>query len=56
MGPPKNNFRWLGFLAALLSIYASAAPGLAWAQTAYYQGKNLTILRGGTPGGRAARR
>ena len=25
--------------------------GFAWAQTAYYQGKTLTILRGGTPGG-----
>jgi tripartite-type tricarboxylate transporter receptor subunit TctC len=51
MEPTKNNFRWLRFLAALLSIYAFGSPGLAWAQTAYYQGKTLTILRGGTPGG-----
>ncbi len=34
----------------MLSIYAIAAPGLAWAES-YYQGKTLTILRGGTPGG-----
>ena len=51
MEPTKNNFRWLRFVAALLSIYACASPGLSWAQTAYYQGKTLTILRGGTPGG-----
>jgi putative tricarboxylic transport membrane protein len=51
MEPTKNNFRWLGFLAALLSIYACASPDLSWAQAAYYQGKTITILRGGTPGG-----
>ena len=51
MDPRKNNFRWLRFLAALLAIYACASPELSWAQTAYYQGKTLTILRGGTPGG-----
>ena len=39
------------FLAALVTIYACAAPGLSRAQTAYYQGKTVTILRGGTPGG-----
>jgi tripartite-type tricarboxylate transporter receptor subunit TctC len=51
MEPTNNNFRRLGFLATLLAIYACAAPRLSWAQTAYYQGKTLTILRGGTPGG-----
>src|SRR5918999_4562696 len=51
MEPTKNNFRSLRFLAALLSICACASPGLSWAQAAYYQGKVLTILRGGTPGG-----
>jgi hypothetical protein len=47
----KNSLSSLGFLAAMLWIYACAAPGLAWAETAYYQGKTLTNLRGGTPGG-----
>jgi putative tricarboxylic transport membrane protein len=51
MEPTKNNFRWLRYLAALLSIYVCAPPGLSWGQAAYYQGKTLTILRGGTPGG-----
>jgi hypothetical protein len=51
MEPTKNNFRWLRFLAALLSIHAFASPVLSWGQAAYYQGKTLTILRGGTPGG-----
>src|SRR5918992_1110627 len=51
MEPRKNNCRWLRFLAALLAIYTWASPGLTWAQAAYYQGKTLTILRGGTPGG-----
>ena len=51
MEPTKNSFLLLSFLAAILSIYAFALPGLSLAQTAYYQGKTLTILRGGTPGG-----
>src|SRR5688500_10671787 len=51
MEPTKNKFRRLRLLATLLSIYACAALDLSWAQTAYYQGKTLTILRGGTPGG-----
>src|SRR4026207_2263306 len=46
----KNSLSSLGFLAAVVCIYA-IAPVLAFAQTAYYQGKTLTILRGGTPGG-----
>jgi tripartite-type tricarboxylate transporter receptor subunit TctC len=47
----KNNFRRQGFLAALLAIYVCTAPALSGAQTGYYQGKTLTVLRGGTPGG-----
>jgi len=38
-------------LAALFGITASALTVAAWAQTNYYQGKTLTIMRGGTPGG-----
>lgn len=51
MKPTKNHFHGLCFLAALLSICAFAPADLSRAQTAYYQGKTLTILRGGTPGG-----
>jgi len=51
MEPTKSNFRKAPLLAILLSIYACAAPGLSRAQTVYYQGKTLTILRGGSPGG-----
>jgi len=47
----KHSLRCLSFLAALLWIHASLPSGLSWAQTAYYQGKTLTILRGGSPGG-----
>src|SRR5918996_6203472 len=47
----KTHLRPLPFLATLLSISACALPCLSSAQTAYYQGKTLTILRGGTPGG-----
>ncbi len=47
----KNSLRRLSFLAALLWIHDSLPSGLSWAQTAYYQGKTLTILRGGSPGG-----
>jgi tripartite-type tricarboxylate transporter receptor subunit TctC len=51
MKPIKKSVRRAPCLAILLSIYACVAPGLSWAQTPYYQGKTLTILRGGTPGG-----
>ena len=37
-------------LAALL-IGIAILPGFSWAQSAYYKGKTLTILRGGSPGG-----
>ena len=47
----KNSLSTPRFLAAALLIYAIASSGLVWAQNAYYQGKTLTILRGGTPGG-----
>jgi tripartite-type tricarboxylate transporter receptor subunit TctC len=51
MDSTKYSLRRLRFLAALLWMLACAAPNLSWAQTPYYQGKTLTILRGGTPGG-----
>jgi hypothetical protein len=51
MKPTKNNFRRARFLAISLLIYAYFAPGFSSAQTAYYQAKTLTILRGGSPGG-----
>ncbi len=38
-------------VALLLWICADVLPGLCWAQTPYYQGKTLKILRGGSPGG-----
>jgi tripartite-type tricarboxylate transporter receptor subunit TctC len=47
----KNRFECLSFLAALFLIHACLWPGLSWGQAAYYQGKTLTILRGGSPGG-----
>jgi tripartite-type tricarboxylate transporter receptor subunit TctC len=50
MEPTQKKFRRLRLLAALL-IYACTALESSWAQTAYYQGKTVTILRGGTPGG-----
>ena len=47
----KSRLKCPSFLAALLWVYACASPGVSWAQTLYYQGKTLTILRGGSPGG-----
>ena len=47
----RNSLPSLGFLAVALWTYLFVSPGFAWAQTGYYQGKTLTILRGGTPGG-----
>ena len=47
----KNSLLSVRSLTAALWLYAIASPGLAWPQAAYYQGKILTILRGGTPGG-----
>jgi tripartite-type tricarboxylate transporter receptor subunit TctC len=47
----KISVSRLRFVTALLSIYAWLPPGSAWGQNAYYQGKTLTILRGGSPGG-----
>jgi tripartite-type tricarboxylate transporter receptor subunit TctC len=47
----KTSLTCLRFLAAFLSIHACFSPGFSWGQAAYYQGKTLTILRGGSPGG-----
>jgi tripartite-type tricarboxylate transporter receptor subunit TctC len=46
-----NFFHRARFIGRLLTIYACATAGLCWAQTPYYQGKTVTILRGGSPGG-----
>lgn len=47
----KNPISTLSFVLALVSIHLWISPGACWAQPPYYQGKNLTILRGGSPGG-----
>ena len=47
----NNGFKCWCFLASLLSISAWFSPGSSQSQTTYYQGKTLTILRGGSPGG-----
>jgi tripartite-type tricarboxylate transporter receptor subunit TctC len=41
----------LGFFVATALILACIPAGLAGAQSAYYEGKTVTILRGGSPGG-----
>jgi tripartite-type tricarboxylate transporter receptor subunit TctC len=40
-----------GVLAALLSMGVCLSPGIAAAQSPYYKGKTITLLRGGSPGG-----
>lgn len=47
----RNRLRCFRFLGALLGIFVCASAQLCWAQAAYYQGKTITILRGGSPGG-----
>ena len=47
----RNRLRCFRFLGALLCIFVCASAKLSWAQAAYYQGKTITILRGGSPGG-----
>lgn len=41
----------LAFFLAFLLPHAYFSPGSAPAQSAYYEGKTVTILRGGSPGG-----
>ncbi len=43
--------KWFFCVAAIWIIYAWGSPGASWAQNPYYQGKTITILRGGSPGG-----
>ncbi len=46
------QFRGRRVLPALLFCFiAISLPGSSWAQSTYYEGKVLTILRGGAPGG-----
>lgn len=47
----RNRLRCFRFFGALLCIFVCAPAQLSWAQAAYYQGKTITILRGGSPGG-----
>ena len=47
----KAHSKYVRFLAALLWISACLSAGLSRAQTPYYYGKTLIILRGGSPGG-----
>jgi hypothetical protein len=47
----KIGLMHLCFVTTLCAIYACLSPGLSWGQAPYYQGKTLTILRGGSPGG-----
>jgi tripartite-type tricarboxylate transporter receptor subunit TctC len=47
----KKRLTCLSSLAALFLIHACLSPALSQAQTTYYQGKTVTILRGGSPGG-----
>jgi tripartite-type tricarboxylate transporter receptor subunit TctC len=47
----KNKIVWPGLIVVLVSIQSWILSGTSWAQTPYYQNKNLTILRGGSPGG-----
>jgi tripartite-type tricarboxylate transporter receptor subunit TctC len=47
----KNSLKCVRFVAAFFWTYACLSPGLTTAQTHFYHGKVLTILRGGSPGG-----
>jgi tripartite-type tricarboxylate transporter receptor subunit TctC len=47
----KNKIVWPGLIVVLVSIQSWISSGISWAQTPYYQNKNVTILRGGSPGG-----
>jgi tripartite-type tricarboxylate transporter receptor subunit TctC len=38
-------------LAAAFCMMVCASPARSWGQAPYYQGKTITILRGGSPGG-----
>jgi tripartite-type tricarboxylate transporter receptor subunit TctC len=47
----EDKLKRVRFVAVFLSICACVTAELSWGQTPYYQGKTLTILRGGSPGG-----
>lgn len=47
----RDKLERLGLFIAAVLIHACFVPGMVAAQTPYYQGKTLTILRGGSPGG-----
>src|SRR5574342_323262 len=43
--------RSIGVITLAFGIIASLVPQSVFSQTPYYQGKTITILRGGEPGG-----
>ncbi|MGH7794499.1 MAG: hypothetical protein ACREQ2_06340 [Candidatus Binatia bacterium] len=51
MQDKSNGLRCLRCFLALVLIYAYFLADVGGAQTPYYEGKTVTILRGGSPGG-----
>jgi tripartite-type tricarboxylate transporter receptor subunit TctC len=51
MEPSNDRLKRVRFLAFFLAMCVCVTAELSWGQTPYYQGKTLTILRGGSPGG-----
>ncbi|MBI4523529.1 MAG: hypothetical protein HY695_06930 [Deltaproteobacteria bacterium] len=51
MRPINNRLKFLRFLSFFCLSYGCFLSGSSIAQTPYYQGKTITILRGGEPGG-----
>jgi tripartite-type tricarboxylate transporter receptor subunit TctC len=52
MATKPNLFRIsTAFLPVALLVLIFRCPGLAWAQTPFYQGKTITIIQGRDPGG-----
>lgn len=47
----QDKSKRLGFFLVLVLIHAYFLSALCGAQTPYYEGKTVTILRGGSPGG-----
>jgi tripartite-type tricarboxylate transporter receptor subunit TctC len=50
MIPKKKTIPWVGFILMTMTLVCAAA-GETFSQTPYFQGKTITIYRGGSPGG-----